>query len=100
MPIIGIVILSAACAFLLYAFSRFFLEAMKLRRQSRRVRNYTVAFPRKVVRENNVRLITAHGRGSTHHNGGAKDPQRHDDLEAAALPAGVHRLASVRRIRS
>jgi len=99
MPIIGIVILSAAGCFLLYALSRFFMETMKLRRQSRRVRGYTIAFPRKVVTENKVRLITAHRRGNAHHSG-TRDPQRSDGIESAALPAGVHRLAPVRRIRS
>jgi len=104
MPIIGIAILSAAGAFLVYAFSQFFRETLKLRRQARRARHFTVAFPRKVVTENvvtenKVRPITALRRESAHHTG-TKNSQQHDDLQAALLPAGVHRLAMVRRIRS
>ena len=104
MPIIGIVILSAAGAFLVYAFSQFLRETLKLRRQARRARHFTVAFPRKVVTENvvtenKVRPITAHRRENAGHTG-AVDPQRPGTPEAALLPAGVHRLAMVRRIRS
>lgn len=98
MPIIGVAILGGACAFLLYALAHFFMEAQKLRRQARRARNFTV-FPRRVVTENKVRQITAYRRENARHTG-TKDSQQRDDLEAALLPAGVHRLAMVRRIRS